>query len=277
MIDHLHRVLADIGGSPESCSFVDETAEMSVLAVNGPNSRALLAPLVDGSLDNESFAPGTVQQIKVAGVDAVALRVSFAGELGWEFHIPNEGTVQLFDALMEAGKAYGMVPAGTSVLLNSLRTEKNFLHYGADVGMTETPFEVGAGFACKIKPEQPDFIGKAALVEKREAGVTKRLVAVKGADPDLSLWGHEEEVLYRNGELVGSMTSGCYSHFLDCPIGLAIIRGPPKVPVKWIKEGNFEVETTTRDKDGNVVVRKFPVEVSHKCLVDPEGARVRGA
>jgi len=259
-------------------SFVDETADRSVLAVNGPNSRALLSPLTDQPLDNESFSPSTAQQLRIGGVDAIALRVSFAGELGWEFHVKNEETTKLYDVLVEAGKAHGLVNAGTNALLNSLRTEKSFVHYGGDVSMSETPLECGLTFACKIKPEQPDFLGKAALLEQRQAGWTKRLVSVKAAVDanDLSLWGHEEELLYRNGELVGAMTSGCYSHFLNCPIGLGFINGPPKVPLKWIKEGNYEVETTARDKNGGVVIRRFPVEVSTKCVVDPEGVRVRG-
>lgn len=275
--DHIANNLCNVRASADSCKIIDETADRSVLAINGPNSRALLSELVDTPLDNDSFAPSTVQQLRIAGVEATALRVSFAGELGWELHVPNEHAPKVYDALLGTGDAHGLVHGGTFALLNSLRTEKSFIHYGADVSMAETPLEAGLAFACKLKPEQPNFIGKDALVEQRQRGWTKRLVSVKAPnDPDLSLWGHEEELLFRNGELVGALTSGCYSHFLGCPIGLGFIRGPAKVPLKWLQEGTYEVEATTRDKDGNVAIRRFPVEVSTKSLVDPAGQRVRG-
>merc|ERR1711862_154453 len=111
----------------------------------------------------------------------------------------------------------------------------------------------------------------------RKTGWTKRLVSVKAtADADVSLWGHDEELLYRDGELVGVMTSGGYSHFLDCPIGMGHIRGPAKVPQSWIQAGSYEVETTVRTPDGGVELKRIPVEVSTKCIVDASGARVRG-
>merc|ERR1712217_831849 len=154
---------------------------------------------------------------------------------------------------------------------------KGFVHYGADISQSETPLEAGLGFACNLKADQADFVGKAAILAQRKEGWKKRLVSVRGLDSeDESLFGHEEELLYRNGELVGSMTSGGHSHTLGCAMGLAYVRGPPKVPLDWLKAGEYEVEVPVRDASGAVKLRRVPAEVSTKCLVDVQGARVRG-
>jgi len=96
------------------------------------------------------------------------------------------------------------------------------------------------------------------------------------ADADVSLFGHEQELLYRNGELVGTLTTGAYSHTLGCVIGLGFVHGPPKVPQGWLGAGAYEVQAPIRNESGAVELRRFPVEVTTKCLVDPKGMRVRG-
>jgi len=275
--DQLRRVAGAMGIPASECAIEDVTEANAVVAVNGPKSRELLAQLTDSALDNDAFPPGTAQPMTVAGVELMALRVSFAGELGWELHCPANEVGRLHAALAVAGSAHGLQPAGYFALLNSLRVEKGFVHYGGDVSETETPLEVGMAFACKLKDSQPDFVGKAAILAQRKEGWRKRLVSVKLAgDADVSLYGHEEELLYRNGELVGSMTSGGFSHTLGCAIGMGLLRGPPKVPLDWIREGSYEVEVPVRAEGGAVELRRFPAEVSTKCLVDPKGARVRG-
>lgn len=150
---------------------------------------------------------------------------------------------------------------------------------GADVALTESPLEAGLGFACKLKDSQSDFEGKAAIVAQKQAGVHKRLVSVSARDNsrEFSLFGHEQELLYRDGELVGALTSGAYSHTLDRAIGLGYVHRDTKMTNKWLNEGKYEVEVTTRDGHSNVGVQRFPVDVSLKCLVDPVGERVRGA
>lgn len=289
--DQIRCVARQLGvGGPESFSLSDVTEANAVLAVNGPRSRAVLEPLLDGEpamrealLDNGAFPPYTARRIRIAGVEALALRVSFAGEYGWELHLPSADAPRLLDGLLEAGEPHGLRPGGYFALLNSLRLEKGFVHYGADVSLSETPLEAGLGFACKLKPGTSDFVGKEAILAQRKAGITRRLVSVKGplgessaADEGISFWGHEQELLYRNGECVGKLTSGGHSHTLGCAIGLAHVQGPPKVPQQWLAEGSYEVEAFGRQADGRVVLRRVPVELSTKCLVDPEGLRGRG-
>jgi 4-methylaminobutanoate oxidase (formaldehyde-forming) len=275
--DQLKLIAGQLLASPSSdCIISDVTESRAVLALNGPRSREILRNICENALDNESFPPGTSQDISVSGMNMLALRVSFAGELGWELHCDAKDAKSLYRSLMEAGSSHGMVPAAYNALLNSLRVEKGFVHYGGEIGLTETPLEAGLAFACKLKPEQPDFVGKAALIEQRKVGWTKRLVSVQAHhDVDFTLWGHEQELLYRNGELVGSMTSGAYSHTLGRNIGLGYVRGPPKVPKKWLETGDYEVEVPVRIS-GELTLRRFPVQISTCCLVDPEGKRIRG-
>jgi 4-methylaminobutanoate oxidase (formaldehyde-forming) len=247
-----------------------------MLALNGPQARNILKDLCDDPLDNESFPPYTARYVRIAGLEVLALRMSFAGELGWELHGNAAEAPLLYKALMDSGRKHGLVPAGVMGLLNSLRTEKGFVHYGGEINPAVTPLEVGLAFACKLKADQPDFIGKTAVLAQREKGWSKRLVSVRGRASDaISLWGHEQELLYRDGEVVGALTSGGHSHTLGCAIGLAFVHGPPKVPVKWLKAGSYEVEVPVRE-EGEVRLKRFPVEVSTRCLVDPEGKRVLG-
>lgn len=178
---------------------------------------------------------------------------------------------------MKAGKSLGLIPAGTLALLDSLRVEKGFVHYGGEIAPSVTPLEAGLAFACKLKADQPDFIGKEALIAQKKEGWNKRLVSVKARpEDDISLWGHEQELLYRDGEVVGALSSGTYSHTLGCSIGLASVRGPPKVSTKWLNAGSYEVEVPVRT-DGSVRLQRFPVDVSTRCLVDPDGERIWGS
>lgn len=278
--DHLLRVASlSAGAGFRGCDVVDVTEANAVLAVNGPRSRSVLQPLVGSDkLQNDAFPPNTATSLQVAGIELLALRVSYAGELGWELHVPSEKAATLYSALMDAGAEHGLCHAGYMALLNSLRLEKGFVHYGADVSLAETPLEVGLAFTCKLRADKPDFIGKQAILEQRSRGWTKRLVSVAApVGADLSLWGHEEELLYRNGELVGSLTSGGFSHTLNCMIGMAFVRGPPKVPRDWLEAGDYEVEVPVRAAGGEVQLRRFPVQISLKALVDPNGDRIRGS
>lgn len=275
--DQVRRVAEQMNICPEAFSLRDVTEESAVLALNGPRSREILAPLTDTPIDNGAFPPGSAQRMTIGGVDLLALRVSFAGELGWELHCSAGEAAKLHAALAASTGADGLQPAGYFALLNSLRVEKGFVHYGADISMTETPLEVGLAFTCKIKEGAADFVGKAAILEQRKLGWNKRLVSVQVlGDASVSLFGHEEELLYRGGELVGALTSGGFSHTLGCPIGLGFVHGPSKVPLAWLKSGSFEVEAPVRTASGDVELRRFPVAVSTKCLVDPNGDRVRG-
>jgi len=223
--EQLHHIATDLSASG-GCVVEDITEAKAMLAINGPQSRNILKTLCQAPLDNDSFPPYTSQDIHVAGTEVLALRVSFAGELGWELHV--------------------------------------------------TPLEAGLAFACKLKPDQPDFIGKAAILAQRVQGWRKRLVSVMmSPGEEVSLWGHEQELLYRDGELVGNLASGTYSHTLGRQIALGFVHGPPKVPAKWLQSGSYELEVPIR-ADGKVCLRRFPVEISTRCLVDPEGARVLG-
>eukprot|EP00931_Biecheleriopsis_adriatica_P060267 TRINITY_DN36178_c0_g1_i2.p1 TRINITY_DN36178_c0_g1~~TRINITY_DN36178_c0_g1_i2.p1 ORF type:complete len:890 (+),score=151.57 TRINITY_DN36178_c0_g1_i2:131-2800(+) len=276
LVDQLHAVAATQGISKRDCSIEDVTESKAVLALNGPRSRDVLGRLTEAPLDNNAFRPASAQRISIAGVELLALRMSFAGELGWELHVPSERALDVYLALESAGKDHDMIPAGTLALLEALRTEKGFVHYGADVSQAETPLEAGLAFCCKLRSDQANFVGKEAIVARRKQGWTKRLVSVQlQPDAGVCIWGHEEELIYRNGERVGSLTSGCFSHTLGCAIGMGYIHGPPKVPKDWLLDGSYEVEVPVR-VNGAVKLQKVPAAISLKCLVDADGRRIQG-
>lgn len=277
VMDQLLRVGSSLGFRGKQLVVDDVSDKTQVLAVNGPRARDVLSSLTTAPLGISEFPKSTAQQITIAGAQVLALRVSFAGEFGWEIHCPSDTASVVFEAISGAGAVHGAVPAGVLALLNSLRMEKAFIHYGSDVTMADTPLEAGLAFACKLKPDEPDFIGKAALVAQKQKGWEKRLVSVRCLKtPNVSLFGHEEELLYRNGELIGALTSGGFSHTLDCPIGMGYVRGPAKVPLDWLKAGSYEVEVPVRDDEDNVKLQRIPAEVSARCLVDPKGKRILG-
>jgi len=248
----------------------DVTDSIGVLAVMGPQSREILQSLTSTSLENESFPFGTGKEIEIGGHVVQALRVSFAGELGWELHFPQNVGGNLLGQVVDKGARN----AGMLALLNSLRVEKQFPHFGHEISPQFTALDSSLGFACKLKTEI-NFLGRDALLEQQKAGVKTKTVSVSIPDsgPEISLWGHE--VVYRDDEVVGFLTSGGYSHTLDRPIGLASISATdrPKITKKWIESGNFSVGVSDFD---NLGIRRIPVEVSLSALVDPKMKRVHG-
>ena len=113
-------------------------------------------------MSNAGFGFGHIREIKIAGHTVRALRVTYVGELGWELHMPIGATGEVFDALMQAGAAHGIAPAGYRAL-ESLRLEKGYRAWGADITPNDTPFHAGLGWAVKLKSNQP-FLGREACV-----------------------------------------------------------------------------------------------------------------
>eukprot|EP01135_Chromosphaera_perkinsii_P011828 Nk52_evm19s2506 gene=Nk52_evmTU19s2506 len=251
------------------------TEDMCCYAIMGPKSRDILSQIVGSdNLRNEVFKPYSHQMIRLGatGVSCHALRVSFAGEMGWELHVPKDDALIVYKELFNAASNAGisLANAGTNALMNSLRLEKKFIHYGHEVSPLETPLDVGLGYVCKLN-SSIDFVGKSALLKQKSEGIKKQLVTVsvpKELADKVSLWGSSSEMIYRNGEKVGYVTSGGYSHVTDQPIGLAVVS---KFPIANSKD-TYEVDFVTK-KDG---VQKFPVHLSSKCHVDQEGVRMLG-
>ncbi len=142
----------------------DVTSAYAVLSVMGPQSRYLLSRLTPEDLSNESFPFGTAKEIEIGYASALALRVTYVGELGWELYVPTEFAKDIFDKLLEAGSAHGLKPAGMHAL-NSLRMEKAYRHWGHDITDEDTPLDAGLGFA--VAYDKPGgFIGRDALLRQ---------------------------------------------------------------------------------------------------------------
>ena len=217
----------------------DITMELPTIGVMGPRSRALLGALTDTPLDNTSFPFGWSQEMTVAGIGVRALRVSYVGELGWELYVARDSTVDLFDAVMEEGEAYGIHPAGYHAM-NTLRLEAGYRHWGHDITDEDTPIEAGLGFTIAWDKEG-GFLGREALLAQRAAPVLpKRLVQFMLEDPDRIVY--HDEPIYRNGALVGRTTSGMYGHTFGACLAMGYLLHEGGVTPAWIESGTFDIE-----------------------------------
>ena len=203
----------------ERAQLTDVTEAFSVISVMGPNARKLLQPLTDANLSNQTFPFGTSQLISIGQATARATRITYVGELGWELHAPTAQAALLFDTITEAGRAFGLTNAG-HYAINSLRLEKGYRAWGADISPDDTALEAGLGFAINWKK---DFLGKDALLKQKQSTLTRRLVTFVLQDPEPVLWGSEP--ILRDGKAVGYTTSGSYAHTLGAGTGMGYVKG----------------------------------------------------
>ena len=238
----------------------DVTSAFGVLAVSGPHSRELLARLTEADLSDRAFPFATSRWIDVGWARVLAVRLSFAGELGWELHVPTESLVVLYDQLIAAGTDTGLRHAGYHAL-ESLRLEKGYRSWGADMGPSDTPFE--AGLAATVALDKAaDFVGRTALAELAAAAPRRRLVHLRLDDPQPLL--HHGESLRLEGEIIGRVTSGAYGHTLGAAVGIAFLEPPSGVATP-------APERVEVDIAGQIV----SATLSERPFYDPEGARLR--
>jgi 4-methylaminobutanoate oxidase (formaldehyde-forming) len=254
--------IADHIGEGLDAKLVDVTEEWGTLSVMGPNARAIIAAITKADMSNASFPFGHVREIVIAGHTVRALRVTYVGELGWELHIPIGATGDVFDALMQAGHAHGLAPAGYRAL-EALRLEKGYRAWGSDITANDNPFEAGLGWAVKLKSNAP-FMGREACAKAASAPLPKRLAAFTTDDPSIVLVGRE--TILRNGEQVGYLTSGGYGYTIGKPIGYGYIRKREGLSDDFIRSGTYELVVA---KD------KVKARVHMEPLYDPTNARVK--
>lgn len=221
----------------EHAEIVDVTGAWSVLGVMGPQSRALLSQLTDADLSNDAFPFGSARILSLRTATVRALRITYVGELGWELHVPVEQTTSVYDALMDAGKEFGITNAG-HYAINSLRLEKGYRAWGADLSPDDTALEAGLGFAIAWKKSVP-FIGRDALLKQKQTGLKRQLVIFVLQDSEPVLWGSEP--IYRDGIPVGYTTSGSYAHSLGAAIALGYVNHSAGVDSDFIKAGHYEI------------------------------------
>ena len=244
-----------------NCQLVDITSANAVLSLMGPNARKILGTVTRDDVSNAAFPFGTLRTIGIAGCPVRALRVTYVGELGWELHLPVEYAQTVYQAIMQAGEPLGLVNAGYRAI-ESLRLEKGYRAWGADIGPDHTPVESGLGWAVKLR-KNVDFKGRDAVKAQKEAGVKKRLVCFT-TDPDVVLLGRE--TIYRNGERVGWLSSGGFGYTVGKSIGFGYVRCADGVDVDYVTAGTYELEVATE---------RVAAQATLAPLYDPKMDRVK--
>jgi 4-methylaminobutanoate oxidase (formaldehyde-forming) len=257
----------------------DVTTEWACLGLWGPRARDVLqAVITDGSTPQTTLSPRsdvsnigfpymTAKHITIAGASVLALRVSYVGELGWEFYITPDNALKVWDVLMEAGKPHGIRPAGYKAL-ESLRLEKGYRYWGVDITPADNPYESGQGFCVKLDKGNGltsqntlspcDFQGRQALIEKRKKGLTQKLCVLMMAG-DAVLYGGE--AVYDGNHVVGRIRSGGYGYTIGKNIGFAYL------PRELAKLGTpLHVE---------IFGEHVPAVVAPDPLYDPKGERMK--
>ena len=204
-----------------SVQITDTTARWSCFALWGPLAREILQPLTPVSLAREDFPYMTLRELTVGDVPVRALRVTFVGELGWELYCPSEYGAALWQTLWAAGEPHGMVAAGYKAI-DSLRLEKGYRVWAADITPDDTPYEGGLGFC--VKPDKPGgFLGLDALrlASPDGGGPARRLACITLADPRAVALGNEPVRI--GGEIAGRVTSGGYGYSVERSIAYAYV------------------------------------------------------
>ena len=243
-----------------SVVITDVPAAEGVLALMGPASRALLNSVSPNNFENETNPFGTAQLIEIGMGQARAHRVSYVGELGWELYISSDQCGHIFETIFDAGSEHNLKLCGMH-MMDSCRIEKAHRHFGHDITCEDHVLEAGLGFA--VDTAKPDFIGKKAVIDKKECGLEKRLVQFQLKDPEPLLY-HNEPIM-RDGEIVGYISSGNYGHKLGGAIGMGYVPCKNESPEELLSS-KFEI-----DVSGTICAAK----ASLKPLYDPLSERTK--
>jgi 4-methylaminobutanoate oxidase (formaldehyde-forming) len=234
-------------------AMTDVTSSRAVLNLCGPKAREILARVTDADLSNAGFPFMTAREIAIGLAPVLALRVTYVGELGWELHVPTEYAAHLYETLWQAGDGLGLADVGYRAL-DSLRMEKRYLYWGADITPDYTPYEAGLGFGVKLN--KPDFIGRAALVEARQNGPRQKLCTFTLERP-APLYGGE--AILRDGRVLGVTSSANYGHTVG----------------KWMAFGYVpSAEAGHDDYEIEAFCERYPARRHDRALYDPGRARI---
>jgi 4-methylaminobutanoate oxidase (formaldehyde-forming) len=239
----------------------DVTAAEGVLAVMGPRARDLMRAVSPDDMSNEAHPFGWARQIEIGMALARAHRVSYVGELGWEIYVNADMAGHVFEVLTRAGEDHGLRLCGMHAM-DSCRIEKAFRHFGHDITCEDHVLEAGLGFA--VKTDKPAFIGREAVLAKRETGLARRMVQFRLTDPEPMLY-HNEPLL-RDGEIVGYLSSGAYGHHLGGAIGMGYVPCPGE-STEQVLASRYEID---------VAGTRVRAEASLRPMYDPKSERMRG-
>jgi len=234
----------------------DVSSQFACIGLWGPKARTILQKVTHDDVSNEGFPYMTAKWIAVGDVPALAMRVTYVGELGWEFYCPIEYGLKLWDTLWEAGRPEGMVPAGYKAI-DTLRLEKGYRYWSNETSPDYTPYESGVGFAVRL--DKGDFRGRDVLVKQKEEGLKQKLCCLVLDDPQSIVLG--KEPVWAGEKIIGWIVSGGYGYSVAKSIAYAYL------PIEFAKVGTRLELELFGDKVGAEVVKE--------PLWDPKGDRIK--
>jgi glycine cleavage system T protein len=240
----------------------DVSAAEAVLPLMGPKARDVLTACSPNDFSNEHHPFGMAREIEIGMGIARAHRITYVGELGWEIYVSADQAAHVWEALVEAGEPHGLKLCGLHAM-DSCRLEKAFRHFGHDISDEDNVLEAGLGFA--VKTDKGDFIGRDAVLRKREAGLSRRLMQFRLGDPSAHL--HHNEPLLRDGQIVGFLTSGGYGHALGAAIGLGY--------VPCSETGEATADMLADSYQVEIAGRRHEAVASLAPMYDPKSERVK--
>ena len=239
-----------------SVTITDESTKWCSIGVWGPMARELMRNATDDDVSGVGFPYLTARHISIGEIPALALRISYVGELGWEIYAPFEFGRKLWDELWDAGRHLGVVAAGLGAF-DSLRLEKGYRLWGNELHTEYNPFEAGIGFAVRMR--KGDFIGRDALSKARKNGLTRKLCCMVLDLSDAVVMG--KEPIYVDDLVVGYVTSADYGYSIDAGIAYGYL------PIEHSKPGTaVEIE---------YFGERYPATVTDEPLWDPQSVRLK--
>lgn len=226
----------------EGATIQDLSENYAQIAVQGPDSVSTLQSLID--FDLTSLKPFRFTETSLAGRKVMISRTGYTGENGFELYLEPDSAGEIWDAVFQSGEKFGIRPAGLAAR-NTLRLEMCYSLYGNDIDEAHTPLEAGLAWIVKFSK---DFIGKEALLKQKEEGLKRKLTGFEMVDPGIARDGYEVEI---NGNIVGSVSSGCFSPSLNKSIGLVYL------PIEQSKIGQ-EISVILRGKIRSAKVVETP-------------------
>lgn len=242
---HVHglllRALADIADAPASVA--DVTDEIAMFALQGPRARDILAACSSDPQAVRAMRFRDVVPLRIAGIDVLAARMSYVGEVGFELYPRTAEALEVWDALVATGEPHGLRLAGLAAL-HSLRLEKGYRDWGHDLDNTDTL--AGAGLAWTADADKPGgFLGREAFLAQTADGIPHaRLVQVRVQDPEVLLFG--AEVLLRGGVPVGYLRSASYGWTVGGAVGLGFVEAAEPITPDWLANSAWEVDVAGR-------------------------------
>ncbi|MFN2213078.1 MAG: FAD-dependent oxidoreductase [Anaerolineales bacterium] len=241
-----------------SVTLEDVSSAYACIGLWGPKSRQILSKVTKADISNDGFPYMTAKYLTVGNVPVLASRVTYVGELGWEFYCPMEYGLHLWDTLWEAGKPEGVVAAGYKAI-ETLRLEKGYRYWSAEISPDYTPLEAGLGFAVDF--DKGEFIGREVLLKQKQAGLKQRLCCLSLVDDRVVALGKEPIRPLGADMIIGWVASGGYGYTIEQSIVYAYL------PIDYTKVG-MEMEIEFFGERVNATVVKSP-------LYDPMGERIK--